>query len=183
MPVTRRALLEKWWVLPVAATVGTFGWLGLRATRILTGKGKPGAPAFQAVPAVRVAALSALPGAWSSVNFRAGGRECVLLRLPSPTEDTVTVGGAHLAAFSRVCTHLGCAVNVMRDTEALAFSFNYRTDHPVLGCPCHFSVFDALERGQAVFGQALAPLPRVRLEARGSAVYATGLEPAPPLSS
>ena len=182
MPLSRRALLEKWWVLPVGATVGTFGWLGLRATRILTGKREAGTPAFEALAPVRVAAVSAVPRAWASVNFRAGERDCVLLRLPEPTEDTVTVGDAHLAAFSRVCTHLGCNVNVVRDTEALAFSFNYRTDHPVLGCPCHFSVFDALERGEAVFGQAIAPLPRVRLEVRGADVYAVGIEPAPPLS-
>jgi Rieske Fe-S protein len=51
-------------------------------------------------------------------------------------------GGIHLAAFSRVCTHLSCIVELKRDTEAVAFAFNHRSDHPSLTCACHFSVFD-----------------------------------------
>ncbi len=86
-------------------------------------------------------------------------------------------------AYSRICTHLGCPVNLVRDPEVLAFAFNYRpppgAQHPQLGCRCHFSVFDPLQAGEAVFGKANAPLPRVRLEVRGTAVWATGIEPAP----
>ncbi|GGK93392.1 Rieske 2Fe-2S domain-containing protein [Deinococcus radiotolerans] len=181
--VTRRALLERWWLLPVAGTLGTFGYMGWYASRVTLGKRAPGTPAFQDAPAQRVAALEDLQATWAEVTFTYAGRPCTLLRLPSPTPGSLGAEGGYLAGFSRVCTHLGCSVNLVRDAEVLAFAFNYRApggqDHPQLGCRCHYSVFDPLRAGEAVFGKALAPLPRVRLEVRGPEVWATGIEPAP----
>lgn len=184
--VTRRALLERWWLLPVAGTVGTFGYMGWYASRVTFAKRTPGAPAFQDAAPQRLAALTQLGTDWAEVTFTYAGRPCTLLRLPAPTRGSVEVGGGHLAGFSRVCTHLGCNVNLVRDAEVLAFAFNYRApggqDHPQLGCRCHYSVFDPLKAGEAVFGKALAPLPRVRLDVRGQDVWATGIEPAPEYS-
>jgi len=181
--VTRRALLERWWLLPVAGTVGTFGYMGWYATRVTLGKRTPGEPAFGAAPPQRVATLADLGTDWAEVTFTYAGRPCTLLRLPAATRGSLAVPGGHLAGFSRVCTHLGCNVNLVRDAEVLAFAFNYRApagqEHPQLGCRCHYSVFDPLKAGEAVFGKALAPLPRVRLERRGADVWATGIEPAP----
>ncbi|ULH16711.1 ubiquinol-cytochrome c reductase iron-sulfur subunit [Deinococcus sp. KNUC1210] len=181
--MNRRTLLEKWWLLPVGATVATFGYLGLYAARV-TRKSVPGAPQFGAAAAVRIANLKQVGTQWADVPFSYGGRPCVLLRIPAATRGSLEVGGQHYAAFSRICTHLGCTVNVVRDTEVLAFSFNYRDpdprqQHPMLGCPCHFSVFDPLKSGEAVFGKAHLPLPRVRLEQRGNELWATGIEAAP----
>ena len=180
---TRRQLLERWWLLPVGATAAAFGYMGYYATRVTFGKTKPGAPEFVAGPAVRVAALSALGEVWAQREFVYAGRPCILLKLPVATSGSLDIGGQHFAAFSRICTHLGCSVNLVRDTEVLAFSFNYRPPEgtPQLGCPCHFSVFDPLRAGEAVFGKARAPLPRVRLSRRGAEVWATGIESAPPL--
>lgn len=184
--VTRRALLERWWLLPVAGTVGTFGYMGWYASRVTFAKRAPGAPAFQDAAPQRLAALTQLGTDWAEVAFTYAGRPCTLLRLPAPTRGSVEVPGGHLAGFSRVCTHLGCNVNLVRDAEVLAFAFNYRApggqDHPQLGCRCHYSVFDPLKAGEAVFGKALAPLPRVRLDVRGRDVWATGIEPAPEYS-
>ena len=181
--MNRRHLLEKWWLLPVGATVGTFGYLGLYAARV-SRKSVPEAAQFEAGTALRVADLNQLSGEWADVAFSYGGRPCVLLRVPKATLGSLEVGGQHYAAFSRICTHLGCTVNLVRDTEVLAFSFNYRdpdpaSQHPMLGCPCHFSVFDPLRSGEAVFGKAHLPLPRVRLERRGNELWATGIEAAP----
>jgi arsenite oxidase small subunit len=181
--VNRRALLEKWWVVPVGLTASAFAGLGLYALRV-TRKGVPGAPQFVAGKPVRVATLTALGQDWAEQEFSYAGRPCTLLRLPAATLGSLEVGGAHYAAFSRVCTHLGCSVNLVRDTEVLAFSFNYRApdpkdQHPYLGCPCHYSVFNPLASGEAVFGKAHLPLPRVRLERRGTDLWATGIEPAP----
>lgn len=181
MPLTRRQLLERWWLLPVGATLGAFGYMGWYAARVRFGKRQPGEPAYQAATPVKVAATDDLSTDWASRNFTYAGRPCVLLRLPAPTRGSIQAGSAHYAAFSRVCTHLGCSVNVQRDLEVLAFSFNYRSKHPVLGCPCHYSVFDPLQDGEAVFGKALEPLPRVRLERRGAELWASGIEPAPKL--
>lgn len=181
--MNRRALLEKWWLIPVGLTASAFAGMGLYALRV-SRKSVPGAPQFQAGTPQRVAALSQLGTDWADTEFVYAGRPCVLLRLPAATLGGLTLDGQHYAAFSRVCTHLGCSVNVVRDTEVLAFSFNYRPpnpadQHPYLGCPCHYSVFNPLASGEAVFGKAHLPLPRVRLERRGTALWATGVEPAP----
>ncbi|MBZ9751668.1 Rieske 2Fe-2S domain-containing protein [Deinococcus sp. HMF7604] len=183
-PLTRRALLERWWLLPVAGTAGAFGYMGWYAARVTLGKRGVGPTEFQAGPPLRLAALDRLGVPWAEHTFSYAGRPCTLLRVPRPVEGGLSApGGVHLAAFSRVCTHLGCQVNLVRDPEVLAFAFNYRPPdgQPQLGCRCHYSVFSPLQAGQAVFGKANGPLPRVRLELRGAEVWATGIEPAPSL--
>jgi arsenite oxidase small subunit len=182
---SRRQVLEKWWLLPVGATIGTFGFLGLYASRVTFGKRAAGELKFVPGQPLRVAALSALAADWAQQAFTYDGRPCLALRLPQPVPGSLEVAGAHYAAYSRVCTHLGCAVNLIRDPEVLAFSFNYRPPggSPQLGCPCHYSVFDPLRSGEAVFGKARSPLPRVRLEGRGTELWATGIEAAPGLET
>ncbi|SMB92615.1 Rieske 2Fe-2S domain-containing protein [Deinococcus hopiensis] len=183
MRLSRREVLERWWTLPVAGTLGAFGYMGWYASRVTFGKRKAGAPDFQPGEAVRVTTTGTLAQDWAEVPFTYGGRPCVALHVPRPVAGGLSVGGVHYAAYSRVCTHLGCLVNLVRDPEVLAFAYNYRPPqndpHPQLGCPCHFSVFDPLRAGEAVFGKAYRPLPRVRLEVRGGDVYATGIEAAP----
>ena len=183
--LSRRQLLEHWWLLPIGATLGTFAYLGHYAARVTFGKEKAGVPNFVAGPPVKVAALSHFKSEWAQQEFGYAGRPCTAVRLPQAVQGGLSRGGQHYAAFSRSCTHLGCSVNLIRDPEVLAFSFNYRPpdDAPQFGCPCHFSVFDPLRSGEAVFGKARAPLPRVRLEVRGGDLWATGIEPAPPLGS
>lgn len=183
--LTRRQVLEHWWVLPVAGTLGTFGYMGWYASRVTLGKRDAGEPQFQPGAAVRVAPVEQLAQAWAEVHFSYDGRPCVALRVPEPVPGGLSLEGRHYAAYSRICTHLGCPVVLVRDPEVLAFAYNYRPpredQHPQLGCPCHYSVFDPLQAGEAVFGKANGPLPRVRLEVRGGDLYATGIEPAPPL--
>lgn len=185
MKLNRRDLLERWWVLPVAGTLGTFGYMGWYASRVTFGKQKAGAPNFGAGEVLRVAGLEKFGADWAEVTFTYGGRPCVALRVPEAVEGGLSVGGEHYAAYSRVCTHLGCTVNLVRDPEVLAFAYNYRpppeSTHPQLGCRCHYSVFDPLRAGEAVFGKANGPLSRVRLEVRDGDLYATGIEPAPAL--
>ncbi|WP_045234578.1 Rieske 2Fe-2S domain-containing protein [Deinococcus pimensis] len=177
--VTRRRLLEFWWTVPVAATLGAFGFIGEYAWRVTFGKRRAGDPAYRPGPRERVASVAELREDYATREFSYAGTPCVLMRLPATSEQGLAVGGARFAAWSRVCTHLGCLVLPLRDREATALTYNYRPDHPVLGCPCHFSVFDPLRGGESVFGKALYPLPRVRLEARGGTLFATGIEPPP----
>lgn len=185
MKFSRRELLERWWVVPVAGTLGAFGYMGWYASRVTFGKHKVGVPHFENAAPQRLTALSDLDTDWANLDFEYAGRPCTLLRVPQPVEGGLSVGEEHFTAFSRVCTHLGCSVSLVRDEEVLAFAFNYRPPkgerHPQLGCRCHFSVFNPLKAGEAVFGKATAPLPRVRLEGRGGDLYATGIEPAPPM--
>ncbi len=60
-------------------------------------------------------------------------------------------------AYSRVCTHLGCAVSQYEDQAQL------------LVCPCHQSAFDVLHGARPLAGPAGRPLPQLPLaiDARG----------------
>jgi Rieske Fe-S protein len=181
----RRRLIRWAWRLPVLLAVGG-GALGLyEAIRIHFEKDTPAThPVFEPRPATAVAGLQAFAQPWDSVPFELAGDHpipAIALRLPGPIPgglEAATTGGetVHLAAFSRVCTHLGCTVYLNRDLAGISFAFNYRTPHPDLTCPCHLSIFDPTRAGEAVSGPAVRPLPRVQLELRGDAVVAVGLE-------
>jgi ubiquinol-cytochrome c reductase iron-sulfur subunit len=60
-------------------------------------------------------------------------------------------GSGQFRAYSRTCTHAGCAVCVFRAKESL------------LVCPCHHSTFDAAAGGRVVSGPASQPLPELPL--------------------
>jgi Rieske Fe-S protein len=67
----------------------------------------------------------------------------------------VNVGGEYFA-YSRKCTHLGCAVE-FRDG--------------VIRCPCHGSQFDPLT-GEALKGPAGEPLTALEVFVLGDKIYA-----------
>jgi len=183
--LSRRKLLEYWWTLPVGATFGVLGWMGLRAYRITFDKKIPGEAKYVPGSSTKIASLSSFKADYQAVEFvyTLGTRKtpAIALRLPQATRSSITVKGQHFVAFSRVCTHLGCSVEVVRSEETLALSFNYRLTpfHPVLGCPCHFSVFDPASEGASLFGPALEGLPRVQLEVKEDVLYAVGIEAVP----
>jgi ubiquinol-cytochrome c reductase iron-sulfur subunit len=80
--------------------------------------------------------------------------------------------GGH-AAFSKVCTHAGCAVSLYRSP-----TYEPTSSPPALVCPCHYSTFDVRRSARVVFGPAGRPLPQLPL-----AVGADGiLRAAGPLS-
>jgi len=73
-----------------------------------------------------------------------------LLQLPDNRRDWAPMGNL---AFSRVCTHAGCAVGM------------YETTTHLLMCPCHQSTFDVLRGAQPTGGPAARPLPQLPLYA------------------
>ena len=76
-------------------------------------------------------------------------------------------------AYSKICTHAGCAVAMMRYPLYAA-----HTAKPALVCPCHYSTFDVATGGTVVFGPAGRPLPQLPI-----AIAADGtLQAAGPLS-
>jgi ubiquinol-cytochrome c reductase iron-sulfur subunit len=72
-------------------------------------------------------------------------------------------------AFSKICTHAGCAVGLYRSPL-----FPDQAPGPALVCPCHYSTFDVLKGGQVIFGPAGRPLPQLplRIERSGLLVAA-----------
>lgn len=66
-----------------------------------------------------------------------------------------------VVAFSAVCTHLGCVVEV-RDRRTV--------------CPCHLSMFDPRVGGRCYQGPAPTRLARIRLRLDDGVLYAIGAE-------
>jgi ubiquinol-cytochrome c reductase iron-sulfur subunit len=81
------------------------------------------------------------------------------------------VADDHLVAYSRLCTHAGCAVALYRDRDQALF------------CPCHQATFDARRGATPTGGPASVPLPQlpIAVDADGYLV-ATGdlsMDPGP----
>ena len=68
---------------------------------------------------------------------------------PQPGRETWSPDG--FVAYSRICTHVGCAVA------------QYMDEAQMLACPCHQSTFDLLDGARPVSGPAGRPLPQLPL--------------------
>jgi len=68
---------------------------------------------------------------------------------PQPGRETWSPEG--FVAYSRICTHVGCAVA------------QYMDEVQMLACPCHQSTFDLLDGARPVSGPAGRPLPQLPL--------------------
>ena len=80
-------------------------------------------------------------------------------------------------AYSKICTHAGCAVSEFRSPESPTTT----ASGPALVCPCHYSTFDVTRGAKVVFGPAGRPLPQLplRIDARGRLRAAGGLSDKP----
>jgi ubiquinol-cytochrome c reductase iron-sulfur subunit len=75
-----------------------------------------------------------------------------------------------ILAYSKICTHAGCAIALYR-----APTFEPTSDRPALVCPCHYSTFDPADGGSVLFGPAGRPLPQLPLRiARDGTLEAAG---------
>ncbi|HTZ57508.1 MAG TPA: ubiquinol-cytochrome c reductase iron-sulfur subunit [Acidobacteriaceae bacterium] len=82
-----------------------------------------------------------------------------LLQLPSARSDWAPLG---YLAYSRVCTHAGCAVGM------------YEAEQNLLLCPCHQSTFDVLRGAVPTSGPAARPLPQLPLYADSDGTLRAG---------
>jgi ubiquinol-cytochrome c reductase iron-sulfur subunit len=78
------------------------------------------------------------------------------LRLPHARADWAPGG---ILAFSKICTHAGCAVALYRKPTFAAVE-----PGEALICPCHYSTFDPFTGGTVIYGPAGRPLPQLPLE-------------------
>jgi ubiquinol-cytochrome c reductase iron-sulfur subunit len=88
------------------------------------------------------------------------------LDLPGDRRDWAPEG---ILAFSKICTHAGCAVSMFRYP-----TFPPTAPPPALVCPCHLSTFDVTTGGDVSFGPAGRALPQLPLaiDAEGNLVAA-----------
>ena len=77
------------------------------------------------------------------------------LALPTDRRDWAVEG---IVAYSKVCTHAGCAVALYRKP-----TFPPVQARPALVCPCHYSTFDPARAGKVLFGPAGRALPQLPL--------------------
>jgi ubiquinol-cytochrome c reductase iron-sulfur subunit len=77
------------------------------------------------------------------------------LRLPPDRRGWAPEG---LLAYSKICTHAGCAVSLYRKPIDEELS-----SPPALVCPCHYSTFDVRRAAKVAFGPAGRPLPQLPL--------------------
>jgi ubiquinol-cytochrome c reductase iron-sulfur subunit len=78
------------------------------------------------------------------------------LKLPPGREGWAPQG---ILAFSKICTHAGCAIALYRKP-----TFTPVEPNPALVCPCHYSTFDPYTGGSVIYGPAGRPLPQLPLE-------------------
>jgi ubiquinol-cytochrome c reductase iron-sulfur subunit len=101
------------------------------------------------------------------------GSPLVLVRLP--LADLKLPGGRErwapegIVAFSKICTHAGCAVSLYREPL-----FPEAEPRPALVCPCHYSTFDPATGGTVIFGPAGRALPQLPLAVEGGLLRAAG---------
>lgn len=104
-------------------------------------------------PIQQIATIEQIPiGGTVVFNYPAAHDSCVLVRAEQNA----------FLAYSQKCTHLSCAV-VPQPEKGRMY------------CPCHEGAFD-LQTGAPIAGPPQRPLPRINVEVRGSAIYATGVE-------
>jgi len=120
-------------------------------------------PLLAAVPGARGTELATvgidrLSEPWSAAEFEfeaAGDSQPgILVRLPQD----------RWYASSLLCSHNNCKLMFVRDLAMARDSFSVKTSNPILGCPCHFSVFDIAQGGKVVTGPA--PKPPLQLTVR-----------------
>ena len=88
------------------------------------------------------------------------GKDAVLLIRLRPAEFQLTperLSWTHegIIAFSKICSHMGCAVALYEQT----------TKH--LLCPCHQSTFDVTRAAKVIFGPSARPLPQLAITVDG----------------
>jgi ubiquinol-cytochrome c reductase iron-sulfur subunit len=92
------------------------------------------------------------------------GAPIVVVRLPTAEiRDRKDWAPRGIVAYSKICTHAGCAVALYRKPTFAAVQ-----PRPALVCPCHYSTFDPADGGAVLFGPAGRPLPQLPLAIDGA---------------
>ncbi len=83
---------------------------------------------------------------------------------------------AGVVAYSRICPHLGCIFNFVKDPSECAKGYNFKPDGPVFACPCHLSVYDIAQGGKVVSGPAPRPPRHFDVKKEGDQYRVVSLE-------
>jgi Rieske Fe-S protein len=126
-----------------------------------------------AVPGVAAANESALAvvdqatvaKAWDAAEFTF---ELDVEQLPGIV---IKLPGERWYTSSLICPHAKCTVRYFSDINVAQDTFDVDVKNPVLGCPCHFSVFDVANGGRVIHGPAPNPPLQLVAIARDGKVF------------
>lgn len=129
-----------------------------RGLRLVDSKGRP----LRADDVERKSLYTAFPEGASHEEL---GSPLVVVRvdasrldLPEGRDPELWAPGG-IVAYSKICTHAGCAVSLYRTPL-----YEPTSERPALVCPCHYSTFDPATGAGVIFGPAGRPLPQLPLE-------------------
>jgi ubiquinol-cytochrome c reductase iron-sulfur subunit len=95
-------------------------------------------------------------------DVRELGSPVVVVRLPPaelhPPRGREDWSPQGISAYSKICTHAGCAISEYRNPL-----YEPTSEGPALICPCHYSTFDVRHAAKVTFGPAGRPLPQLPL--------------------
>jgi ubiquinol-cytochrome c reductase iron-sulfur subunit len=137
-----------------------------RGRRLVDEQGRP----LRATELLEDAIYTAFPEGADRETF---GAPIVVVRLPVDAFDLPSGRSgwapAGIVAYSKICTHAGCAVALYRTPK-----FDPAEPAPALVCPCHYSTFDPAAGGKVTFGPAGRALPQLPLAIDGTGFLRAG---------
>lgn len=178
---SRRTLLKTIAALPLA---GTFGLLASPLMRFLRPTIKPlNILGISDQPKPKkdvIFSEKEFPEAWTCLEFMF--EQAYLEYNPEEMEVRKVPGFAvklpdgKVVAYSRICPHLGCIFNFVKDPNECAKGYNFKPQGPVFACPCHLSVYDIAQDGKVVSGPAPRPPRKFDVKTEGDQIKIVSLE-------
>lgn len=169
-------------VVPVAVTLGIMGSPLLRFLRptlapldVLGASDQPDAD-----PPIPTFDENMFPAAWTCLPFVFN--QSYIVYNPEEKEIRKVPGfivklpNNEIVAYSRICPHLGCIFNFVKEPSDCERNYNFRPDGPVFACPCHLSVYDIAQAGKVVSGPAPRPPRKFELRRTGTTFEVISLE-------
>jgi len=123
----------------------------------------PRAAATEDFVAVVDAAALAKPWASAEFTFELDGDRVpgIVIRLPDD----------RWYASSLICPHNKCVARYFSDVGMARDTFDVAAKNPIIGCPCHFSVFDVADGGKVISGPAPNPPLQLTVAVRDGKVF------------
>ncbi|MBI5664705.1 MAG: arsenate reductase (azurin) small subunit [Nitrospirae bacterium] len=149
--MTRRRILKTACIAGAGAAVLISG---------LKGKADASGKTYPQVKVVNVKDIK--PGKPVKFDYPLVGRKNILINCGCNAEGGIGTDKS-IVAYSSFCTHLGCGVDMDKESGMLV-------------CECHQSVYDPKQSGKVVEGPAPCSLPMVSLEVdKNGDIYAVGV--------
>jgi arsenite oxidase small subunit len=141
----------------------TAGIAGAGAAVLLMGLKDKAQASSGTYPQIKVANLKELKtGKPVKFDYPLVGRKNILVDLGCAVEGGVGANRS-IVAYSAFCTHLGCSVELDKESGMLV-------------CECHQSIYDPKQNGKLIEGPSPSNLPMISLEVeKNGDIYAVGV--------